>query len=339
MNILSSIERSSLLLKHKKERDDRICDRLKVLLWYDKEMPVEEISKLLFLSPKTAKRHIKEYNEEKKLQPSNGNSITKLSEDQSKELSTHLEEKLYTKVKDISEHILEIYGIKYSNSGLTNWLREQNFTYKKPVGIPSKIDEAKQLEFILKYKKLEKELSKNKEILFMDSCHPTQSTKFDYVCIKKVKEKHIKTTALRTRVNITEVININSKEVITGKYDTINSESTIRFLEKVLLYYTKSKKINIIEDGAGSHKSKEVKKFTKDKNIEIHTLPPYSPNLNPIERLWKIMNEYVRNNKYYKTAKKFRSAIDDFFLNTIPIIPEILKNRINSNFQIITNSS
>ncbi len=113
----------------------------------------------------------------------------------------------------------------------------------------------------------------------------------------------------------------------------------MRFLEKVLLYYPKSKKINIISDGACYHKSKEVKEFTKDKNIEIHTLPPYSPNLNPIERLWKIMNEYVRNNKYYKTAKEFRSAIDDFFSITIPIIPEILKNRINSNFQIITNSS
>ncbi len=61
MNVLSSIERFSLLLEHKKERDSRICDRLKVLLWYDKEMPVEEISEFLFLSPKTVKRHIKEY--------------------------------------------------------------------------------------------------------------------------------------------------------------------------------------------------------------------------------------------------------------------------------------
>ncbi len=126
--------------------------------------------------------------------------------------------------------------------------------------------------------------------------------------------------------------------MITEKYNTINSKSTIRFLEKVLLYYPKSKKINIIADGACYHKSKEVKEFTKGKNIEIHALPPYSPNLNPIEQLWKIMNEYVRNNKYYKTAKEFRSAIDDFFSSTIPIISEILKNRINSNFQIIANS-
>ncbi len=50
------------------------------------------------------------------------------------------------------------------------------------------------------------------------------------------------------------------------------------------------------------------------------------------------MNEYVRNNKYYKTAKEFRSAIDDFFSSTIPIIQKILDSRINSNFQIIKNT-
>ncbi len=42
-------------------------------------------------------------------------------------------------VMSISAYILETYGIKYSNSGLTNWLHEQNFTYKKPVGLPSKV--------------------------------------------------------------------------------------------------------------------------------------------------------------------------------------------------------
>ena len=173
----------------------------------------------------------------------------------------------------------------------------------------------------------------------MDSCHPTQATKFGYGWIKKGKEKQIKTTASRTRINITGAINIKSRKVITETYDTINSVNLIKFLKKVLLHYPKSKKINIIADGAGYHKSKEIEEFIKDKSIEIHILPPYSPNLNPIERLWKIMNEYVRNNKYYKTAKEFRSAIDNFFSSTIPIITEKLYSRINSNFQIITDSS
>ena len=47
--------------------------------------------------------------------------------------------------------------------------------------------------------------------------------------------------------------------------------------------------------------------------ITLHYLPPYSPNLNPIERLWKVMNEYVRNNRFFKSAKEFKKEILTFF--------------------------
>ena len=45
--------------------------------------------------------------------------------------------------------------------------------------------------------------------------------------------------------------------------------------------------------------------FSYKRNLMI--LP--CPNLNPIERLWKVMNEHVRNNKYFATAKKFRKKL------------------------------
>ena len=82
-----------------------------------------------------------------------------------------------------------------------------------------------------------------------------------------------------------------------------------------------------------------MKDFLKKTKIQIHILPPYSPNLNPIERLWKIMHEYVRNNQYFGNTKSFRSAIDNFFNDIIPRITEKLYSRINSNFQIIRNTS
>jgi hypothetical protein len=55
--------------------------------------------------------------------------------------------------------------------------------------------------------------------------------------------------------------------------------------------------INIVLDGAGYHRSSVVAEKAKELNIKLHYLPPYSPNLNPIERLWKVMNEHARNNK------------------------------------------
>ncbi len=53
----------------------------------------------------------------------------------------------------------------------------------------------------------------------------------------------------------------------------------------------------------------------------------YSPNLNPIERLWKVMNEQVRNNVVFESAKAFREQLALFFSVTIPKIKRSLGTR------------
>ncbi|MCK5817867.1 MAG: hypothetical protein KAH18_01155 [Psychromonas sp.] len=52
------------------------------------------------------------------------------------------------------------------------------------------------------------------------------------------------------------------------------------------------------------------------------------------ERLWEVMNEYARNNKYFVMAKKLRRSIDEFFDDTLPYIGHALTSRNNDNIQI-----
>jgi hypothetical protein len=47
------------------------------------------------------------------------------------------------------------------------------------------------------------------------------------------------------------------------------------------------------------------------------------------------MNEHVRNNKYFSTAKEFRQTIDEFFDKKLPKIGDTLGTRINDNFQVL----
>lgn len=67
--------------------------------------------------------------------------------------------------------------------------------------------------------------------------------------------------------------------------------------------------------------------------LVLHILPPYSPNLNPIERVWKVMNEMVRNNQVFKTFAEFKSSIQTFFDETWDIMSSELRGRINDKFQ------
>ena len=174
-------------------------------------------------------------------------------------------------------------------------------------------------------------------IIFGDSVHPTQSTVLSYGWIKKGKEHHIPTTGMRTRANITGAINLQTMDVFSRQYDKINSSTFIDFLTYLgKECYPKAPKIHLIVDQGPCHTSKETKAFLKENpRIKIHYLPPYSPNLNPIERLWKVMHEHITYNKFYEKKKEFMESVQEFFSKTVIDIKQLLFNRITDNFASI----
>ncbi len=85
-------ERFELKIRHKKERDGRVRDRIKAVLAYDDGYNYSEIAKILLLDDETIHRHIEDYWDKKKLSPENGGSTGKLNCVESKQLMEHLEE-------------------------------------------------------------------------------------------------------------------------------------------------------------------------------------------------------------------------------------------------------
>ena len=197
----------------------------------------------------------------------------------------------------------------------------------------------KQEKFREKYEDLKANLQPSEIIVFMDSVHPTQATKVTYGWIKTGTDKLIASTASRTRINITGALNLTSMSVIHNNYAAINAATTTDFFRLLEIQYPEAPQIHIILDQSGYHRSNDVAEFVKNSRIVIHFLPPYSPNLNPIERIWKVMNEKVRNNKVFETAKKFKSTILEFFTGILPNIKEELRSRINDNFHILKPGS
>ena len=71
MNFLSDAERTQLKIQHKRERDKRVCDRIKAVLLSDKGWSTPAIAEALLLSDDAIREHIAEYKESKKLKPEN----------------------------------------------------------------------------------------------------------------------------------------------------------------------------------------------------------------------------------------------------------------------------
>ena len=127
---------------------------------------------------------------------------------------------------------------------------------------------------------------------------------------------------------------LNNLEVTTVTADSINAQSTIRLFQKLEEKYPDIKRIIAIGNHASYYRSKLVTAYLKNSRIELKFLPPYSPNLNLIERLWQFMNRKVRNNKYYEKFLDFKEAIFTFFEN-ISQYKEELKGLLSQKFHII----
>ncbi|MBU1131405.1 IS630 family transposase [Patescibacteria group bacterium] len=91
----------------------------------------------------------------------------------------------------------------------------------------------------------------------------------------------------------------------TGKETAItvkrqNSKASIEFLKKLGKIY-QNRKIFLIWDNASWHKSKLIKAFLKTtKRFTLMNFPPYTPEFNPQERIWKALRQNVTHNRFEK---------------------------------------
>lgn len=81
-----------------------------------------------------------------------------------------------------------------------------------------------------------------------------------------------------------------------------------KFLEELSKYYPYNKHL-IILDNVKYHKSQGNKNFPLPKKVELMFLPPYSPDLNPIERLWKYFKDEFLNNSLFENLLKIKETV------------------------------
>jgi transposase len=338
---LTKEEKERLEREHKKARDRRVADRIKAVWLHSEGWSQLQISQALRIRPETVHDHLEDYRQSKKLKPENGGSDSWLSGDQAMSLINHLEVVTYLKVEEICAYVEQAYGVEFTVSGMTKWLHRYDFSYKKPKGMPAKGDPKKHAEFIQYYETLMNTVGDDEPIEFGDGVHPTMATKVTYGWIRQGRkhEKSISTTASRTRLNLMGSINLETMDVTIGSYETIDSLAMEEHFKKLRQKYPKAPKIHLILDQGPYNTSTDTKGAARKYGIILHYLPPYSPNLNPIERLWKVMNERARNNRFFSSANEFRKAITGFFEITWPQIAQDMVDRINDNFSIIKQTS
>ena len=324
---LTEIEKNHLKRLHKELKDQRNCDRIKAVILLSEDYTIVEVAKILLLDRGTIIRWVEKFNNKTLFSDWLGDDYKaysgKLNSDQEKKVISYVTGNIINDSKQVIEYIEVEFGISYTESGIVYLLHKLGFEYKNTILIPSKFNKDDQVKFKDKFEELEKKLNDDEAILFSDGVHPQHNTKCSRAWIKKGETKEIKSNSGRNRINIQGAYNPHNQEIIIHEDKNLNAQNTIEFFKKIEKAYLDKKTIHLILDNAAYYKNKDVAKFLETSRINAIYLPPYSPNLNLIERLWKFMRKKVINNKYYEKFALFKKSIFEFFENSKNIKDEL----------------
>jgi transposase len=174
-------------------------------------------------------------------------------------------------------------------------------------------------------------------LLFLDPMHQIHNNENDYTWqLKGIKgTRQVLVNTGRKRFNIIGAINpVTLGPTIILTEENCSAEVIEAFLEEVKKQYNKAKTICIILDNARYQRSNLVQTTAKFFNIDLLYLPPYSPNLNLIERLWRFFKKEIIKNKYYADYATFEKAVETFFTQ-FGNRKEDLRTLLNFKFGII----
>ena len=334
---LAAPERQHLIQLHRQESDRRFADRIKTVLLLDAGWSYARIAEVLLLDDQTIRNYEIIYAKDGisgLLSTGYKGGLPKLSVEQKSELKDHIASNTYSSSAAIIEYVRQNYGIGYSNSGMVHLLERIGFVYKKTKLVPGKADAQKQEAFLREYHKMKEQMATHDELLFMDGAHPQHNPISSYAWVLKGKEKEVPTNTGRRRININGAINIQDYRAIAREDERINAQSTIALLKQIEAAYPLAPAIYIIADNARYYHAKIVSEFLKTSRIRFKFLPPYSPNLNLIERIWKFLKKKVINNCYYESYDIFKKTVMDFFEN-INDYQDELATLLTEKFQII----
>lgn len=228
------------------------------------------------------------------------------------EISGSLESKVPRSSIEAAHIIRDICGITFGLTWTREIMRRCGFRFIKTQPIPGKACPEKQTEWVKALQPvIDEAIEGKRKLYFMDAVHFTLEA---FTCHVWCKEPlYLKTGAGRNRFNLLGCVDPFSLDIIQSHSMVyVDAEQTKAFLEKVRLN-SGDTPVSIVLDNARYQHCQAVKDKATELGIDLIFLPPYSPNLNIIERLWKYTRRHVLAGKYFDSPAKFHDALRHFF--------------------------
>lgn len=339
MQITLDTETRDYLRKlRKKERDKKRYIKISVVLALDAGHSAQEVADILGLDDATVYRYAAVYRNEGMedyLRENWAPCVGRLTEEQLRAVHAEVCSRLYTSAGAVAAWLERTFGVRYHEKHVAKLLHGLGFRYKKTQLVPGKADAAAQEAHVAAFEQLMAEKRDDTVVFFNDGVHPQFNTRPEHGWILRGKAFEVRSQAGRQRLNITGAVNAERpQELYAVAGDKVNAQSTIALWERIGAAH-QGKRIVHVCDNAAYYHSKLVGEWLKaHPHVEVMYLPAYSPNLNPIERVWKLLKKKKINSFWYECFEDFKQGVMDFF-DRAHLWETELKSLVTLRFRIV----
>ena len=216
------------------------------------------------------------------------------------------------------------------------YLKNLGIHWRKVNSIPAKVDIEAQQKFHDEQlqPRLEEAKAGKRAIYFVDAAHFVLGAFLGYLW--SLTRIFVRTPSGRQSFNVLGALNAITKELVTIMNDSYITSTQVCELLVKIAECSSGIPITLVLDNARYQRCKMVMELADQLGIELLFLPPYSPNLNLIERLWKLTKKKCLYSKYYSNFKEFSHAISHFLATMNCSHQEELDSLLTLKFQLFT---
>ena len=221
----------------------------------------------------------------------------------------------------IQQLIWERFGVFYNVHYLSALLKSMGYSYQKARFVSGHLDPQARAQWLSRQwpKILELAQRKNAYLFFGDEASFPQWGTLTYTWAKKGEQPTVETSGKRKGYKVFGLIDyFSGRFFFKCQEERLNSQTYAAYLKEVL---SKTRKhIVLIQDGARYHTSAAMKAFFEQHKhrLSVFELPSYSPDYNPIEKLWKKVKEKGTHLQYFPTFDALKDKVHEtlsFFEN------------------------
>lgn len=234
-------------------------------------------------------------------------------------------------VPKLMAYVKQFLGHRPSRTKLRKLLKQQGFSWKKCRKVLGKATPEKRQAFIEQFQRLFEEVCQQAALLiYIDEAHIHRDMDLGYTWapVGKPAYRISACAPLSDRINWYGAYNFTDGQCFIWNEGNCNKEQTVAFLDRLAKWLGDTDRpVTIIWDGAPWHRARIAQAKAAELGFRLMPLPGYSPDLNPIEGLWKWLREEVTLNHSYMTMRDLFDACKAF-IERINLDPDSLVKRL-----------